>query len=367
MRALGIAVLLVGGCTFDPGAVDPGGGPPDGDLVDAHVPDGDEPGLATPPDLHRVPDGIAPGALGWPCGSAAECANGYCIDGYCCENPCDRDASTCQACNVPGQEGRCVFVLAGTDPRGQCDQDPPQSCGRDGLCDGKGHCRNWNAGTACGGSSCANGTVIYAPACDGTGNCVAGSSASCYPYVCANGSACATDCTLSPSECASGATCTNGICGKRSDGQPCNVAGDCQSNHCEESVCCASACSGTCFACNLPGKVGTCAPVPAGLDPLNQCTATSRTTCGLDGTCDGSGACRNWVAGTPCAGLTCLGDSVVSARSCDGMGNCQPPLSTTSCAPYTCNPGNATCFTSCTSNMECAQGHFCKTNKMKCQ
>jgi hypothetical protein len=366
MRRLAVGALLLAGCAFDPGGL-PIEGPPDLLTDDQSVPDADQPDHGPPPpDLHRVRDGIAPGETGWPCDTASECASGFCIDGFCCLTECERDASTCMACNVPGQEGRCVFVLDGTDPRGQCDQDPPTSCGRDGLCDGQGACRKWNPGTACGSSACANGSVTYAPACDGQGSCIAGSVAACYPYACLDATRCATDCTLSPTECATGVSCNNGTCGQRSDGQPCNVDGDCQSNHCAQGVCCASACSGTCFACNLPGKVGTCAAVPAGLDPLNQCTATSRTSCGDDGTCDGSGGCRLWKAGTPCSAPSCSGDTALGAGTCNGTGTCQPPATSTACSPYGCDPTNAACFTSCTSDMQCAPGKKCNPARNKC-
>jgi hypothetical protein len=370
MKRLGIIVLLATGCTFDPGGggLPIGGGDCDGDCTDAHVfDDGGPPDLLDVPDLHSVPDGIVPGSLGWPCASAGECDNGFCIDGYCCESDCNRDTNLCKACNLPGQEGHCVFALDGTDPRQQCDQDPTSSCGQDGLCDGKGACRKWNAGTACGADSCTNGSVQYAPACDGKGNCVDGNVATCYPYDCLDTTKCATTCSPSMNTCATGVPCTNSICGKRSDGQPCNTTSDCQSGHCEQGVCCASACTGTCFACNLPGKQGTCAAVPAGIDPLNQCAATTRASCGLDGSCDGSGACRKWVSGTPCAGTTCMGDNSLGPRSCDGNGTCQPAAMTTSCGKYACNAANGTCYTNCLSDIQCSMSRKCNTGKQQCK
>ena len=50
----------------------------------------------------------------------------------------------------------------------------------------------------------------------------------------------------------------------KANGQPCGAGDECESTLCVDGVCCASACNTLCQTCNLPGKVGTCAPVPAG-------------------------------------------------------------------------------------------------------
>jgi hypothetical protein len=354
--------LLVSGCEFDVSPLADAAVPLDGavDAADGAVPD-----LLTAPDLHEVPDGVLPGALGWPCASPVECATGFCVDGFCCDGACDPATNLCKACNVSGQEGHCTLASAGTDPRSQCNSQPQATCGRDGQCDGAGQCRLWTAGTTCGAASCSGGVVTYAPACDGTGTCVAGTSASCYPYTCADATQCTTSCS-SAAQCAGGIVCSAMSCGKRADGQPCALASDCQSNHCEQGVCCASACSSTCLACNLMGSLGTCTAVPAGLDPLGQCAQSPRSSCGQDGKCDGSGACRLWAAGTSCAAQACSGDFSLSARACDGAGTCAAGLAT-SCTPYTCDPKTVTCFAApCSDSTQCASGKTCNLSNGKC-
>src|SRR5262249_20292700 len=106
-----------------------------------------------------------------------------------------------------------------------------------------------------------------------------------------------------------------------------------------------------------------CLLVPAGTDPLNQCTASPRASCGLDGQCDGAGNCRMWSVLTSCGPRTCSGDSTVTPSFCNGSGSCNPGISV-SCGTYTCQVATGTCYTSCSADAQCAAGFHCK--KMKC-
>ena len=63
---------------------------------------------------------------------------------------------------------------------------------------------------------------------------------------------------------------------------------DCASAFCEQGVCCGSACRGTCLSCALTGTGGTCSTVPAGQDPLDQCSDSGAASCATDGTCNGN-------------------------------------------------------------------------------
>jgi hypothetical protein len=77
-------------------------------------------------------------------------------------------------------------------------------------------------------------------------------------------------------------------------GAACDSAVQCESGACVDGVCCQTACSGTCQACNLPGTEGVCTPVPAGEPRPGTCER-----------CDGDGGCElPWPedAGTPDAG-----------------------------------------------------------------
>ena len=64
-------------------------------------------------------------------------------------------------------------------------------------------------------------------------------------------------------------------------------------------------------------------PVPAGEDPRDQCAESAPASCGLDGTCDGAGACRRYVAGSECAPGSCSGSTESAASTCDGNGTCK--------------------------------------------
>src|SRR4029079_12275294 len=116
--------------------------------------------------------------------------------------------------------------------------------------------------------------------------------------------------------------CVWGGGGRKPSGARWGAAGECNSGFCEQGVCCATACVGICRSCGLAGTIGTCASVAAGADPFNQCTDQGANTCGNDGTCDGSGACRLYAIGSTCAASTCSGTTFTPARTCNGAGVC---------------------------------------------
>jgi len=87
---------------------------------------------------------------------------------------------------------------------------------------------------------------------------------------------------VSNTDCANGFSCANGLC-KKSTGQACSTSGECASGFCIDGVCCDNACSGLCMKCNQLGSVGTCANIPAGTDPDNECAGALN--------CNGAGAC----------------------------------------------------------------------------
>ena len=51
-----------------------------------------------------------------------------------------------------GADGVCDNIAAGNDPKGACATDPPDSCGKTGVCDGKPYSGTFS-GTASGGSA----------------------------------------------------------------------------------------------------------------------------------------------------------------------------------------------------------------------
>src|SRR5688500_14434385 len=110
----------------------------------------------------------------------------------------------------------------------------------------------------------------------------------------------------------------------KANGDECAASAECNSNRCIDGVCCNDACLGACVACNTAASRGWCAPVPAGLDPANECPTDAAITCGSDGSCDGRGACRRYPAGASCAAAACQGASAMGASTCDGAGLCVP-------------------------------------------
>jgi hypothetical protein len=133
----------------------------------------------------------------------------------------------------------------------------------------------------------------------------------------------------------------------RDDGGPqsCTGPADCAGGPCSDGWCCDEECRGTCRACNLPGREGTCSPIPAGQDPGAECLEQSPETCGLDGTCDGAGACARYASGTPCDDRQgCTTDD-----ECDGAGECTG-ATPTDCAP---EAGNECCTGDCSGLLGC--------------
>jgi hypothetical protein len=208
---------------------------------------------------------------------------------------------------------------------------------------------------------------MYTPAahCDGAGACDNPTPVSCNGFAC-QGTQCASSCSASlpcPSAsqyCDAGGKCRT----KKSGGAGCELDGECGTGHCAEKVCCDTACGSTCSSClanNTGSADGQCAPVKVGLDPYNQCSATPATGCLEDGACNGAGACRRWVAGTPCRTASCAnnsgGSTETPAGACNGSGLCQDQGGGGGCGAYLC--GGSQCLKSCTSTSQCYGNRYC--------
>jgi formylglycine-generating enzyme required for sulfatase activity len=360
-------------------------------------------------DGHYCHDGdcVEKGTNGNSCGAGTQCVSGFCVDGVCCGSLCN---GVCQACHLPGSEGicsghpdqtdpegecglckvcsgfrSCVPASDGSDPLGHCDADLDATCGLDGQCDGTGSCRLWNASTVCVAPSCELDVLTPGRYCDGSGTCLQTIAVSCHPYSCrVDGMQCSTSCEAD-ADCAQGFLCRepDNECLKLNPGEACPGHDYCLSGHCVDGVCCDTACEGECRSCSIPGKAGicsfyidlpdpelecglcrmcdnfgSCVTVPPGQDPLGQCDAApvGQEPCGLDGSCDGSGACRFRNSSTVCQEPSCE-DSVRYLTSlCDGEGFCVDS-GTQSCAPYHCD--GLECRTSCFEDGHCVSDHYC--------
>ncbi len=176
---------------------------------------------------------------------------------------------------------------------------PGQASCSDGLKNGR------ESDIDCGGPQC--------PPCIHGGVCRAASD--CRSFVCTSG-----HCTTckSSAECPRGMACREGSCvwpasdagqggdtedageppidasvtpipgeadaslSSSANGTPCTSAETCGSGFCVDGVCCNSACTGTCVACNLKTFMGMCAEIPFGYDPDKEC---GRKVCDGDGSC----------------------------------------------------------------------------------
>jgi len=156
--------------------------------------------------------------------------------------------------------------------------------------------------------------------------------------------------------------CNGSGCSLKPIGATCTAAGECNSGFCAQGRCCDSACNGTCKTCALATALGTCSNVPSGTAPVvaTQCVGTAATSCGLEGVCNGAGACRFWAAGTQCVPGSCTGSTLIPPRTCDGTGACRTVTSAL-CDPYQCASAMA-CKTACTPAtmaMDCVAPNSC--------
>ncbi|MDI3290925.1 kelch repeat-containing protein [Polyangium sp. 15x6] len=233
-----------------------------------------------------------------PCAAAGNCPNGLCVDGYCCDTSCGGGvAGDCQACNVPGVQGICSPVAAGTTCRPAASAcDAPETCN--------------GSATTCppdaaqpDGAACNDGN-----ACTQTDTCQAGACTGATPVVCTALDSCHQPGTCNPA---------TGVCNNpaKLDGSTCDDGNACS----QTDTCQAGACVGTnaviCQAaspCHVPG---TCNPI------TGVCTNPAKP----DGSaCDDGNACTQTDA---CASGVCTGMAPIS---CEPLDECHLPGS---CAP----------------------------------
>jgi hypothetical protein len=323
---------------------------------DAPLDDGE-----APPDRPAFPDmslpETLPGNTGQKCTSGADCGSNTCVDGICCAGTCDGKCTSCANAFTGLTDGLCGPVRAGSDPRNQCDKGS-DTCGLDGECDGKGACRSAGMDVTCSPETCAGGMYVGPSRCNGAGKCVAPGAISCGTSPCVSGH-CSPPCSGS-TDCPPGFYCAGTTCmAKQAQGSACTSGSACVSSFCVEGVCCDRACGDKCMSClaaNTGNVGGTCSPVKPGTDPGNSCSPDTGNPCGLDGTCDGSGACRYAPASKSCGAESCSNGSYTGPGSCNGSGSCAAPSPTT-CGDFACN--GSRCYVICSSDAHCRNGTSC--------
>jgi hypothetical protein len=240
------------------------------------------------------------------CSATTDCDTGFCADSVCCDTACDGD---CLSCTV---------ALKADESTG------------DGTCGAS------KVDTTCGDEpSCAAGVQTNADTCDAAGTCADNATTECGAFVCdPAGTACLTTCQ-NDTDCATCHTCSAGQCVlaaagapgsgcmgdqacdgagvcKAANGQSCQTATECGSDHCVDTVCCDTACSGNCQSCNIAGGMaGACSTVMRGtVEP--RCTAPSNV-------CNDTGLCRG------AAGASCNVDADCASGVCGAFSLCTAP------------------------------------------
>lgn len=301
---------------------------------------------------------------GGSCTAANECAHAACVDGYCCDSDCTKKGCFSCSHDYTGQpNGQCQPVSRGkVSPRAtDCKAGDAKSCGLDGTCDGAGACKSFDSSTLCADPVCTGTTFTATATCDGAGKCGAGAKTDCGQFQCTL-SGCRKNCQQD-TDCSEGSYCaSDGTCAvKKTAGLTCTAGRECQAGFCTDGVCCGSACNQTCYGCSLSktGKAdGTCAPLKAGTSrSATECPASSMSSCGSDGTCDGAGKCHNWAQGSACLAGVCNASGYTGAKTCDGAGNCSGPAAV-SCGSYPCNASTG-CSVTCSASQPCMGDTYC--------
>jgi hypothetical protein len=286
-------------------------------------------------------------ANGSACGSASECASGNCVDKVCCDSAC---AGTCQTCST----GTCGLVPAGMDPRGNC-KGTLAACG--GTCDGQGACAFAPQGKSCRTTGCQPdlGLITNSGTCDGAGNCPVDPTTDCHGFGCftdSNGAAmCKTDCSTDP-DCAIRRYCdvVAADAGAPDGGGPSSCPSQFALGHaCTRNPQCLSGtcaiptggtvgtcCNTDCSKCGSCDATGTCVPFAAGTDPNGDCMdSASDPTHVCGGKCDGHAHCAY-----PAAGVTCG-----TCKSCNGSGLCNTkPDDDSACGTIDCDTLDTSCL-----------------------
>lgn len=355
-------------------------------------------------------DGVCKCDLATECGTSTECQVFECLDHVCKattlekgflvdgQDPGDCLKRVCDGANqvviVPDVEdvpddpttGNCKKLSCAADgkitPVADESDEPPDDdnvCTNEG-CNGADPFENDPVadGTSCGAADKCQAAVgggfevVKGDTCQ-AGACSPHPHESCGLFKCdAAGVACLGACG-GPQDCIAGATCngTNECEPVAGLGDACGMDTDCDSNHCEDGVCCTTDCVGVCLACDNPGSEGFCSAIANGQDPDLECTGSNA--------CNGQGDCAE-PDGSGCAGpLECLSGICEDLFCCDlacpgpcqscgilgDQGQCKPVPANAQvpgCTGTQACDGGGTCLTkaggSCGAGSECLSG-FC--------
>ena len=289
-------------------------------------------------------------ASGAACSTNAECTTGFCTDSFCCDKAC---GGPCEACSAAkkgaGVDGACAPISADTDPKSAC-APGSGACAADGMCDGASNCRSFaKAGTPCGATTCASGSVTGKTCKGSTAECI-DTTTLCAPYAC-GAMACNTKCT-GDAECAAEAYCSTNVCKpKLANGLACGGARECGSGFCVDGVCCNAACTGQCESC--AEEKGSCVAIK-GLPRAPRMACSGDPACG--GSCNGiNGGSCTFKVGSECA--TSCAAAAETISTCDDKGACVAG-GAKGCPGFVCD-GATRCKNSCAAPADCLDKFSC--------
>jgi hypothetical protein len=266
------------------------------------------------------------------CTQDDDCASDHCQNGFCCSS------------------GDCCEVAADCGNYEQAAQ-----------CDSVATCQGTRVDAVCEDFQCGELIVDDDSACSGeeADSCGLYASVSCSAAANQTAPTCAGSCNDND-DCDATAHCGDGeVCvGDVGQGSTCDEAADCADGRpCVDGVCCNNVCGSICSACDLPGLVGTCSPIPPGQDPDAECGTVSclgyfhswnGDTCrrkadvpAPTAACNGSGACRS--PADECSIQNAVGPDINTCHA-----TCQNPngatcTGTTAGVCTNVNPGMQTC------------------------
>ncbi|HEX3854444.1 MAG TPA: hypothetical protein VHW01_25955 [Polyangiaceae bacterium] len=264
--------------------------------------------------------------------TGTNCLEAICLDGSCATSTAPAEtACSDHGGSVCDRTGKCVACLIASD----CPA-PTTAC-KVNVCKVDTHTCS-TAARALGVACKENGGLV----CDGAGACV---STHCTDGV--------LDSDETDVDC--GGSC-GAKCKDTAPQQKCKIAADCVSGMCSGTplLCqpppaCAATCAGSCVSCSVPGKLGSCAKLPPGVDD-------AASVCMINATCDGSGACVSSQSKAH-FGDACTQDLDCFNGNC-GAGLCKLANGDACAEDAACKSGrcSANVCAACTGDTDCASG-----------
>ena len=140
---------------------------------------------------------------------------------------------------------------------------------------------------------------------------------------------------------------------RKTNGAPCAKGAECASNFCVDGLCCDTACSGACEACDTTEGPGRCLPVIAGPPHGARPGCTGTGTCAGSCTAASRAACTFPANTTACRAQACSGNMLVPAALCDGAGACATSAARACAAGLVCNDSGTACLAACRTDVDC--------------